>query len=115
MDDKLSYREKRRQGSVVKYLSGEARKPYVLRKDIARGLDKNGNSNDVKLPSCTCQNTLGKFSNTFKNMIHDNLSSTQKSKTINRNQQNKWLLDFLIMSLIHTEITFFAFHALKVF
>ncbi len=50
MDDKLSYREKRRQGSVVKYLSGEARKPYVLRKDIAHGLDKNGNSNDVKLP-----------------------------------------------------------------
>jgi len=93
MDDKPSYREKRRQGSVVKYLNGEARKPYVLRKDIVRGLDKNGNSNDVKLPSCTCQNTLGKFSNTFKNMIHNNLSSTQKSKTINRNQQNKWLLD----------------------
>ena len=90
MGNKATYRETRRQNSVEKYLSGEARKPYVLREDLARGLNKNENA---KPHSCTCQTTLGKFADTFKNMLHNNLTSTQQPKTINRKLQNRWLLD----------------------
>jgi len=87
--DKQTYREKRRQDSVEKYLSGEARRPYVLREDIASGLK---DDKDQKKQLCTCQETLGKFSDTFTNMLHNNLSSSQQAKTKNRNLQNKWLL-----------------------
>lgn len=90
MGSKATYREKRRQNSIKKYLSGEARKPYVLREDLALGLNIN---EKTKSPSCTCQTTLGKFADTFKNMFRNNLTSTQKPKTINRKQQNRWLLD----------------------
>jgi hypothetical protein len=95
MVNKPTYREKRRQNSVEKYLSGDARMPYALREDIARGLNGNGNgnSNNANSPSCSCLSTLGKYADTFKNMHHNNLSSTQKPKTINRNQQNNWLFD----------------------
>lgn len=88
MGNQVTYREKRRQNSVEKYLSGEARKPYVLREDIARGLNEN-----AKPHSCTCQTTLGMFADTFKSMLHNSMTSTQQSKTINRKQQNRWLLD----------------------
>ena len=90
MGIKATYREKRRQNSIKKYLSGEARKPYVLREDLALGLNIN---EKTKSHSCTCQTTLGKFADTFKNMFRNNLTSTQKPKTINRKQQNRWLLD----------------------
>jgi hypothetical protein len=93
MTNKLTYREKRRQESVEKYLSGEAKRPYVLREDIAYGLKENESITNNILKSCTCQETLGKFSETFKNMFHNNLTSTQQPKTVNRNLQNKWLLD----------------------
>ncbi len=89
MGKKATYREKRRKNSIEKYLSGEARKPYVLREDLAHGLKKNENA---KVHSCTCQTTLGKFVDIFKNMLHNNLAS-QHPKTINRKQQNRWLLD----------------------
>ena len=35
MGKKETYREKRRENSIEKYLNGEARKPYVLREDLA--------------------------------------------------------------------------------
>ncbi len=90
MSKKSTYREKRRQKSVEKYLNGEARKPYVLRDELARGLNSDENAEPH---SCTCQATLGQFADTFKNMIHNNLASTQQPKTMNRKQQNTWLLD----------------------
>jgi len=93
MTNKLTYREKRRQDSVEKYLSGKAKRPYALRKDIARGLKENENQKNTKSKSCTCIETLGKFSDTFKNMLHNNLTSNRQPKTINRSRQNKWLLD----------------------
>ncbi len=89
MTEKSTYRGKRRQGSVEKFLNGEARRPYVLREDIANGLK---DCEKHTISPCTCQETLGKFSNIFENMLHNNLSSHQP-KTKNRNLQNKWLLD----------------------
>ncbi|MCP4349829.1 MAG: hypothetical protein GY795_30480, partial [Desulfobacterales bacterium] len=38
MTDPLSYREKRSGDSAKRFLNGEARRPYVLREDIADGL-----------------------------------------------------------------------------
>jgi len=93
MADKLTYREKRRQDSVEKYLNGEARKPYVLREDIASGLKDIEKQKNLISPSCACQETLGKFSDIFKNMFHNNLSSSQEVKAKNRSMQNQWLLD----------------------
>ena len=66
-----------------------------LRKDIATGLKEN--EIDSITPKCTCLETLGKFSDDFQNMLHNNLS-TKQPKTINRNLQNKWLLDNLFDS-----------------
>ena len=89
MTDKSTYRVKRIQGSVKKFLNGEARRPYVLREDIVCGLK---NNKDSISSSCTCQESLGKFSDNFKKMYHNNLSSGKQRKTINRNLQNNWLL-----------------------
>lgn len=75
---------------MEQFLNGKARRPYVLREDIATGLKDNEMHSTS--PPCTCQETLGKFSDTFKNMLHNNLS-TKQPKTKNRNLQNKWLLD----------------------
>jgi len=77
---------------VEKFLNGKARRPYVLREDIAAGLKENEINS-----KCTCQETLGKFSDDFKNMLHNNLTTGQP-KTKNRNLQNKWLLDNLFDS-----------------
>ena len=38
MTDLITYREKRRQDSMKKFLNGEARRAYVLREDISCGL-----------------------------------------------------------------------------
>ena len=76
-----------------KFLNGEARRPYILRDDIACGLKENENQENTVSSSCTCKETLGKFSDTFENMIHNNLAPSQQQKTKNRNLQNRWLLD----------------------
>lgn len=43
MNNPLSYREKRREGSVKRFLNGEARRAYILREDIADGLKNRPN------------------------------------------------------------------------
>ena len=109
MGDSVTYREKRRNDSVKKFLNGEARKPYVLREDISCGLkDQASNrfgeeSESIKSSSCACQETLGKFTDSFNRMLHTgqklvNRASIQQPKTANKKyrnikQQNKWLLD----------------------
>lgn len=109
MTDASTYREKRREESVKKYLEGEARRPYILREDIARGLKTRSDENmeerrkNSMSSSCTCQETLGQFSDMFKNMLHTgqkliNRASIQQPKTTSKqyrniNQQNKWLLE----------------------
>jgi hypothetical protein len=110
MTDTLTYRKKRRKESVNRFLRGEARRPYVLRTDIANGLkDQSADFADGKNienqsnSSCTCQETLGHFSDMFKNMLHtgqkliDRASNQQPKrpdkKYRNINQQNKWLLE----------------------
>lgn len=73
-----TYREKRKEGSVKNFLGGEARKPYVLREDIACGLKnrvtqingENENKNGRKDTPCICHEALGQFSDMFNNMIH---------------------------------------------
>ena len=109
MADSVTYREKRRKDSVKKFLNGEARRPYVLREDISCGLRDQANNNpceeseSINSLSCVCQETLGKFAETFRSMLHTgpkllNRASIQQPKTANKkyrniNQQNKWLLD----------------------
>ena len=102
-----TYREKRRENSVKKFLNGEARHPYVLREDIVCGLksrttqlDDSMEEQEVSVNSikskCTCQETLGQFSDMFKSMVHTgqklvNRASNQKYQDTNR--QNQWLLN----------------------
>ena len=109
MADSGTYREKRRKDSVKKFLNGEARRPYVLREDISCGLkDQAINRSDeesehINSSTCACQETLGKFADTFKSMLHTgqklvNRASIQQPKRANKkyrdiNQQNKWLLE----------------------
>ena len=76
MADSITYREKRRNNSVKRFLNGEARRPYVLREDISCGLKNqaiNGfgeESENINSSSCACQETLGKFADSFKSMLH---------------------------------------------
>jgi len=109
MTDLITYREKRRQDSMKKFLNGEARRAYVLREDISCGLKEGTNnrfceeSKNINSSSCACQETLGKFADNFKSMLHTgpklvNRASIQRPKTANKkyrdiNQQNKWLLE----------------------
>ena len=109
MTESRTYREKRREDSVKKYLNGEARRPYILREDIARGLEARIHENIEALSessissSCICQETLGQFSDMFKNMLHTGRklayrASIQQPKTASKQyrnitQQNKWLLE----------------------
>lgn len=109
MADSVTYREKRRKDSVKKFLNGEARRPYILRGDISCGLKDQAinsfceESENINSSSCVCQETLGKFADSFKSMLHTgpklfNRASIQQPKTANKkyrdiNQQNKWLLD----------------------
>ncbi len=109
MADSVTYREKRRKDSVKKFLNGEARRPYVLREDISCGLKDQAinrfdeESENINSATCACQETLGKFADSFKSMLHTgqklvNRASIQKPKTANKkyrdiNQQNKWLLE----------------------
>ncbi|MCP3931955.1 MAG: hypothetical protein GY705_23010, partial [Bacteroidetes bacterium] len=58
---------------------------------------------NINSSSCACQETLGKFADNFKRMLHTgaklvNRASIQQPKTANKkyrdiNQQNKWLLE----------------------
>jgi hypothetical protein len=105
MADSVTYRERRRKDSVKKFLNGEARRPYILREDISCGLRDqaiNGfceESENINSSSCVCQETLGKFADSFKSMLHTgpklfNRASIQQPKTANKNyrdinQQNK--------------------------
>ena len=109
MNDSVTYREKRRKDSVKKFLNGEARRPYVLRKDISCGLKNQTinrfgeESENINPSSCVCQETLGKFADSFKSMLLTGQklvrrASIQQPKTENKkyrdiNQQNKWLLE----------------------
>jgi len=109
MTDSITYREKRRKDSVKKFLHGEARRPYVLREDISCGLrDQASNrfgeeSENINSLSCACQETLNKFADNFKSMLHTgqkliNRASIQQPEKANKkyrniNQQNKWLLE----------------------
>ena len=109
MADSVTYREKRRKDSVKKFLNGKARRPYVLREDIFCGLKDQAincfgeESENINSSSCACQETLGKFADNFKSMLHTgaklvNRASIQQPKTVNKkyrdiNQQNKWLLE----------------------
>jgi len=99
-----TYRDKRKETSVKNFLGGEARQPYTLREDIVSGLKNRVtqiNENKKNDNSCICQETLGQFSDMFKNMIHNDQGSvkkssnqkgtTEKHKDIKR--QNKWLLE----------------------
>jgi hypothetical protein len=115
MINPVSYRKRRREVSVKKYLNGEARKPYVLREDIAHGLETRStdrlNETREKIEekrkkdnssSCACEETLGQFSVKFKNMVHSSQKlicqapneqpKTTRKKKRNIKKQNKWLL-----------------------
>lgn len=106
------YREKRMGDSVKNFLNGKARRAYVLREDIARGLEVQVNSNlgkirnsksDNSTLSCTCSETLGQFAEEFKNMLHTGKelirrASKSKAKSPNKNypnitKQNDWLIN----------------------
>ena len=79
--------------SVKNFLSGKSRRAYSLREDIARGLKDaqvNPCTNGVAGPSCSCRETLEKFTNTFNNMLHTGSAlvkraSGQQSKKSNKN------------------------------
>ena len=99
MADSVTYREKRRKDSVKKFLNGEARRPYVLREDISCGLRDQANNNpceeseSINSLSCVCQETLGKFAETFRSMLHTgpkllNRASIQQPKTANKKYRN---------------------------
>ncbi|MCP4337027.1 MAG: hypothetical protein GY679_04250, partial [Mycoplasma sp.] len=112
MADSLSYRKKRTKDSAKRFLNGEARRPYILREDIADGLRniigeesehiKESEQRNIS-SACTCQETLGQFSEMFKNMFRNNLKlnsqaspgkpKAEAKKHRNINQQNKWLLE----------------------
>jgi hypothetical protein len=112
MTNPLSYRKKRSKNSAKSFLSGEARRPYILREDIADGLKNwiDGESEKIEESEgknisslCTCQETLGQFANMFKNMFRNEMKlnnqasldklKPQTKKHRNVNQQNKWLLE----------------------
>jgi len=111
MTKTLSYRKKRSKDSAKRFLSGEARHPYVLREDIADGLRNiiDGESEHISeskhkniSSSCTCQKTLGQFAEMFKSMFRNDLKlnskvSPDKPNTTKKHRnitlQNKWLLE----------------------
>ena len=117
MTNPLSYRKKRRKNSAKRFLSGEARRAYILREDIADGLKNriDGESETIEESEgknisslCSCQETLGQFADMFKNMFRNDLTlnnqaspNTPKSKSKkhrNINQQNTWLLEHIFDS-----------------
>lgn len=102
MTDSISYRSKRKEHSVNRFLAGEARHPYVLRRDIFTGLKEQASrpfstqNKNISPPKCACEETLVKFVGIFTNMIRAGLKANQPPNiTANRNinQQNKWLLE----------------------
>ena len=102
MSDSVTYRDKRKEDSVNRFLAGEARKPYVLRQDISAGLKEQlggsiGAENEyIDSSECTCKETLVAFVGKFRSIVHVRPKSNQPpNTTTNRdiNQQNKWLLE----------------------
>ena len=102
MTDSVTYRGKRKEDSVNRFLAGEARRPYVLRQDISAGLKEQvgrpvGAKNEsIHSPKCTCKETLVAFVGKFRSMVHVNSKSGQPPNTTAKrdtNQQNKWLLE----------------------
>ncbi len=98
----VSYRSKRKENSVNRFLAGEARRPYVLRRDISTGLKEQAGrlpgakNENILPPKCACEETLVKFVGIFRSMIRVGLKPGQPpNTTANRdmNQQNKWLLE----------------------
>jgi hypothetical protein len=113
MTKPTTYREKRRDDSVRKYLNGKARRPYVLREDLINGFaakdriddkkEKIENKRNTKNSSpCTCEKALVQFSGMFKKFVHSNHKlnnnepdqepkmSTKAIRSIK--EQNKWLV-----------------------
>jgi hypothetical protein len=109
MADSVTYRGKKREDSVNRFLAGEARQPYILRPDISVGLKEQGvdppavEGASIRSPMCTCRETLGEFAEKFSSMVHmgrkpaylaeNERSSAQGKKCRDINQQNKWLLE----------------------
>jgi len=102
MTDSVTYRGKRKEEIVNRFLAGEARRAYVLRQDISAGLKEQvgrpvGAENEsIHSPKCTCKETLVAFVDKFRSMVHvDSKSGQALNTTTNRdtNQQNKWLLE----------------------
>jgi len=102
MSDSVTYRGKRKQDTVNKFLAGEARRPYVLRQDISDGLKEQvGGSIGAEkeyahASKCTCKETIVAFVGKFRNMVHVKPKSNQPPNTTTNqdiNQQNKWLLE----------------------
>lgn len=96
--------------SVKNFLSGKSRRAYSLREDIARGLKDdqiNSCTNDVLKStagfSCSCRETLERFTDMFNNMLHTGTAlvkraSEQQPKKSNKKyrdlkKQNEWLLE----------------------
>lgn len=111
-----SYREKRMDDSARNFLNGKARRPYVLREDIVRGLEAHAASsnlsdvgnedieatrNENTSHSCSCLETLGQFAFDIKNMLHtgqDLIRRASKTESPNKRypnvtKQNEWLLN----------------------
>lgn len=96
----------RMEKTVKNYLSGKSRRAYSLREDIARGLKDaqvNPGTNGVAGPSCSCRETLERFTDTFDNILHTGpalvkRASRQQAEKSDRkyrdiNRQNSWLLE----------------------
>jgi hypothetical protein len=120
-----TYREKRRENSAKKFLSGEARHPYVLREDIVCGLsiqttqlDEENEPQDAFLKDteskCICQETLGQVSDMFRSMILTGQKLVKRASNQKYQDTNK-ISGFLRMSLIYMEIIFIAFLVLRIF
>lgn len=95
MHDSITYRNKRKEDSANRFLSGEARSAYVLRQDISAGLKEqvgkpstNPKNKSIHSPKCVCTETLVAFVGKFRSMVHSDSKSGQ-----DLNQQNKWLLE----------------------
>jgi len=83
---KQTFRSMRMENSVKKFLSGESRRAYFLREDIARGLKDaqinpctNGALKSIADSPCSCSETLQKFTDMFSNMLHTGQSLVKRA------------------------------------
>lgn len=115
MADTMSGRIERIEESVTKFLNGESRKPYMLRKNLVQGLKNSTedgfspkrqyleNKAAITSSPCICKETLGQFSDQFHSMLHTGpkliyRARIQEPKTENKkyrdiSKQNQWLLE----------------------